>query len=62
MPVYQYECKSCGGLYEILQTVKPYLDEIICERCGKKAKKIISLSSFVINGYSSKNSYSKEQR
>ena len=49
MPVYEYECESCG-VVEVSQSIK---DEplLICTRCGcENFKKIISLSSFRLKG------------
>lgn len=42
MPTYEYECKKCGHLFEILQSIK---DSPLrkCPACGKNAlQKVIS--------------------
>jgi putative FmdB family regulatory protein len=59
MPIYQYECKSCGNIFEKLKN--KITDKEICPACGGNSKKIISPASFIINGYSSKNNYSKDK-
>lgn len=60
MPIYQYHCNACGHEFEKFSNSTKTESEI-CEKCGKKCKKIISLSSFIINGYSEKNGYSKKE-
>lgn len=50
MPLYEFECNSCKN---ILQKDLPISDEtknITCPKCGGEAKKIISLSTFVLKG------------
>ena len=49
MPVYEYQCRSCGKLHEIMQR---YTDEPItkCPECGGEMKKLISNTSFVLKG------------
>jgi putative FmdB family regulatory protein len=59
MPIYQYRCNACGHEFEKFNKSTKIKTEV-CEKCGKKCQKIISLSSFIINGYSEKNGYSKK--
>ena len=47
MPVYEFKCQ-CGLVTERL--VKIGVEEIKCPKCGGKAKRIISLCSFVLKG------------
>ncbi len=49
MPIYEYQCKKCKGVFEILQNFndKPASK---CERCGGKLKRLISLSAFHLKG------------
>lgn len=50
MPVYEYECKSCGHEFERQQRIsdKPVRK---CPSCGAlKAKRLISRTSFVLKG------------
>ena len=49
MPIYEYQCKKCEGVFEILQGFndKPAMK---CEECGGRLKKIISLSAFHLKG------------
>lgn len=60
MPIYEFSCKKCGEVTEDIVTVST--DTIKCPKCGSDANKIMSSSSFVINGYSEKNGYSKRAR
>ena len=45
MPVYEYQCKKCKKVIEVVHKVndKP---EVLCPKCGSKTKKIISLNAF----------------
>jgi putative FmdB family regulatory protein len=49
MPVYEYECESCGAHHEIMQR---YSDMPLakCPACGGSVKKLISSTSFVLKG------------
>ena len=49
MPIYEYQCKKCEGIFEILQGFdeKPVRK---CEECGGRLKRIISLSAFHLKG------------
>lgn len=48
MPIYEYECPSCGK-FEAMQkiTADPLT---VCETCGKPVRKLMSLSSFALKG------------
>ncbi len=49
MPVYEYECLSCG---EIQEKIQRFTDEPLttCPDCGGRLKKIISNTSFILKG------------
>lgn len=49
MPVYEYECLSCGEIHEKVQR---FTDEPLttCPNCSGKLKKIISNTSFILKG------------
>ena len=49
MPIYEYNCTSCGKDHEIMQkiTEEPLKK---CPDCGGKLKKKISNTSFVLKG------------
>jgi putative FmdB family regulatory protein len=49
MPIYEYKCKDCGVHIEKRQNVS---DEplTVCEKCGGKLEKQISLSGFQFKG------------
>lgn len=48
MPIYEYECRKCEDVFEILQGFDDKPPK--CERCGRKLKKLISLSAFHLKG------------
>jgi len=47
MPTYEYECKSCGHVFEAFQSMKdaPLTD---CPECGKAIRRMINGGSGVI--------------
>jgi len=49
MPIYEYECTTCGKVEEIFQKFsdKPLVK---CQQCGGKLHKLISHSSFHLKG------------
>jgi putative FmdB family regulatory protein len=49
MPIYEYECLSCGKRCEVIQK---FNDEPLssCPDCGGHMHKLISHSSFVLKG------------
>lgn len=49
MPIYEYQCQKCEGVFEILQGFndKPAKK---CEQCGGRLKKLISLAAFHLKG------------
>lgn len=50
MPIYEYECKSCGHHLEILQKITEK-DLIKCPDCGKDTlSKLISATTFQLKG------------
>jgi putative FmdB family regulatory protein len=49
MPIYEYECESCGRQFEVMQRMTEPLIAM-CERCGGHVRKLISQTSFVLKG------------
>ena len=49
MPIYEYQCQKCQGVFEILQGFndKPARK---CEQCGGRLKRLISISAFHLKG------------
>ncbi len=49
MPIYEYECLSCGRQCEVIQK---FSDEPLncCPECGGHMHKLISQSSFILKG------------
>ena len=49
MPIYEYQCKKCESVFEILQGFndKPATK---CEECGGRLKRLISVSAFHLKG------------
>lgn len=60
MPLYEYECDSCGHRFEVIQKFSDPLVEV-CPKCGCKVEKLLSSpaiqfkgSGFYINDYARK--------
>ena len=49
MPIYEYECDSCGAVEEVIQKFsdKPLRT---CSQCSGKLRKLISQNSFHLKG------------
>jgi|APIni6443716594_1056825.scaffolds.fasta_scaffold234636_3 putative FmdB family regulatory protein len=60
MPLYEYFCNRCELSFEDL--LKKDAPNRKCPRCDSTAHRIISKSSFKINGYSTLNGYSKGKK
>ena len=47
MPIYEYECTSCGGFTSLLVSRSDDLKELVCSSCGsKELTRIISRVNF----------------
>ena len=44
MPLYDYECQQCGGIYEAYIPLSSEAKSV-CESCGGEGKRILSLPS-----------------
>lgn len=44
MPTYEFECRTCGCVYEAVYRVKDCPERILCE-CGMPAVKVVSLAA-----------------
>lgn len=43
MPIYEYQCRRCGEVFEKIQKVNEKADSLQCPYCGeKKPEKILS--------------------
>ena len=49
MPIYEYECRSCGKQHEVMQKITDLPLEL-CPDCGGSLRKMISNTSFVLKG------------
>src|SRR5512136_3093918 len=49
MPIYEYQCRRCNNVFELLHK----MDEdckVVCPKCMVPAKKLISATNFVLKG------------
>lgn len=49
MPIYEYQCKGCGGEFEYQQRMSDD-PKTVCESCGGLLERLISRSSFLLKG------------
>ncbi|AMK12676.1 MAG: FmdB family zinc ribbon protein [Pseudodesulfovibrio sp.] len=49
MPIYEYQCQSCGSVFEEWQSGFEE-QEFPCPECGGESRKLISHSSFHLKG------------
>jgi putative FmdB family regulatory protein len=49
MPIYEYQCKDCGGEFEYQQRMAD-ASKTVCESCGGQLERLISRSSFLLKG------------
>lgn len=49
MPIYEYECKKCNKIHEVIQK---FSDDPLknCPDCGGEIRKLISPSTFILKG------------
>ncbi len=49
MPIYEYRCRDCGGLIELLLGIGRNSDELICKSCGSfRLEPLISASAISV--------------
>ncbi len=49
MPLYQYECQSCGHRFEVIQKFSDPLVSV-CPKCGGAVEKLVSSPAFQFKG------------
>ena len=49
MPLYEYECDSCGHRFEVIQKFSDALVDT-CPKCGKTVHKLISSPAIQFKG------------
>ena len=62
MPLYEFRCNKCNYMFEEIFKSGHNTRKILameCPKCKGLAQKIMSQSSFVVNGHNAENGYSK---
>ena len=49
MPIYEYQCKACGAVSEIITNVSAHSDSLTCKSCGSTELSKIAVSSVAAN-------------
>jgi putative FmdB family regulatory protein len=50
MPIYEYECESCGEVSEQMESINTTDTTKPCPKCNKTANRIMSSTSFHLKG------------
>jgi len=50
MPIYEYACPDCGHVFENWLKLSETTENALCPKCGGRAQRIISHTSFVLKG------------
>lgn len=50
MPSYEFKCEKCDIVIEEYLPINSKQKFVFCHKCGKKAKRIISNSTFILKG------------
>jgi putative FmdB family regulatory protein len=54
MPMYEYECKSCGNVFDLLRNMNQDDSDVVCTQCGaKKVQRKLSVIASVAKSESS---------
>lgn len=59
MPIYEYKCPDCGAIKLDIRSKESRNVPDFCKICRKDMPKILSPSSFKVNGFNESNGYSK---
>jgi putative FmdB family regulatory protein len=49
MPLYEYECESCGGTFEVIQKFSDHSVDT-CKTCGGKVRRLLSAPAIQFKG------------
>ena len=50
MPIYEFQCKKCFKNFEMILPITEYSAAQVCPECGNPAKRLVSLSDFILKG------------
>jgi len=50
MPIYEYACPDCGHVFENWLKLSETTENAVCPKCGSRAQRIVSHTSFVLKG------------
>ncbi|MBI3006175.1 MAG: zinc ribbon domain-containing protein [Ignavibacteriales bacterium] len=55
MPIFDYRCNKCGGLYDVFHKVREVQEDVLCPSCGSHDyKKLMSLTNVAVASTASK--------
>jgi len=50
MPIYEYKCETCNDVVERIFSIVNFPREVVCPSCGNASHKIISRTTFRLEG------------
>jgi putative FmdB family regulatory protein len=65
MALYEYECRTCGTVLELVQSVTSDNRRLLfCPKCRRirSVKKLISKTSFILKGIWAKDGYARSKK
>lgn len=53
MPLYEYKCRSCGHIFDVIHKISEDARDVACPKCGTKdpVKQMSAVSSFSGGGH-----------
>ncbi len=55
MPIYDYRCNNCGGLYDVYHKVREIQEDVICPSCSSRDhRKLMSVPYVAVASPASK--------
>jgi putative FmdB family regulatory protein len=62
MPIHEFQCKSCGYVFEILSMSKEEMDDVRCAKCASpEVTKLMSASNISVSDTVSKSNPSAQK-
>lgn len=61
MPVYEYECKSCG-VFTALRKMSESSDAAFCQECGSESERILSAPKLAVLAKSQRSAHERNEK
>jgi len=61
MPVYEYECKSCG-VFSALRKISESREPAFCQECGSESHRIVSAPKLAVMGRAQREAHERNEK